>query len=245
MKGTILVTGGCGFIGSNFVRLVLRDHPDASLVNLDVLSYAGNPENLADVEDDPRYRFVRGDVADEELVDKLFAECCFDLVFHLAAESHVDRSILSSTPFVHANVLGTNVLLDAARKHGVGRFVHVSTDEVYGALGETGTFTESTPMAPNSPYAATKAASDLLVRAAFKTHGLDAQITRCSNNYGPYQFPEKIIPLFTANALEDKPLPVYGDGLYVREWIHAEDHCRALYPAALRNHQRQGVLRRK
>jgi len=212
----ILVTGGCGFIGSNFVRLVLDEHPEA------------------DVEDAPRYRFVRGDIADEQLIEELFAEGGFDMVFNFAAETHVDRSILSGLPFVRTNVMGTAVLLEAARKHGCGRFVHVSTDEVYGALGATGKFTESSPLAPNNPYSATKAGADMLVRSHVRTHGTDAVITRCCNNYGPYQFPEKLIPLFTANALEEAPLPVYGDGMQVREWIHAADHARALIAVAER-----------
>jgi len=229
----LLVTGGCGFIGSNFVRHVLATDPRARVTNLDALTYAGNPENLADLADDPRYRFVRGDVADGPAVRALAAEG-FDAIVHFAAESHVDRSIGDALPFLRTNVVGTQCLLDAARAAGTPRFVHVSTDEVYGTLGpDDPPFTESTPLAPNSPYAASKAASDLLVRAACHTHGIDAVVTRCSNNYGPYQFPEKLIPLFITNALADVPLPVYGDGRQVRDWIHVLDHCRGI-DAALR-----------
>ncbi|NDY43372.1 dTDP-glucose 4,6-dehydratase [Dissulfurirhabdus thermomarina] len=232
MGGTnrILVTGGCGFIGTNFVRLVMEGR-DWEVVNLDALTYAGNPANLADLEGDPRYRFVHGRIEDAGLVAELVAGV--DAVVHFAAESHVDRSILDAQPFVVTNVLGTQVLLDAARRSPrLRRFVHVSTDEVYGSLGpEDPPFTEETPLAPNSPYAASKAASDLLARAAFKTHGLPVVVTRCSNNYGPYQFPEKLIPLMIANAWAGRPLPVYGDGLNVRDWIHVSDHCRGVLAA--------------
>ena len=229
----LLITGGCGFIGSNFVRLELETYPDVAITNLDALTYAGNPDNLADLADDPRYRFVRGDVADGPFVGELLAEG-FDAVVHFAAESHVDRSIGDALPFLRTNVVGTQCLLDAARAAGTPRFVHVSTDEVYGTLGpDDPPFTESTPLAPNSPYAASKAGSDLLVRAAHHTHGMETIITRCSNNYGPYQFPEKLIPLFITNALADIPLPVYGDGRQVRDWIHVLDHCRGV-DAALR-----------
>jgi dTDP-glucose 4,6-dehydratase len=229
----ILITGGCGFIGSNFVRWELDQYPELEVTNLDALTYAGNPENLDDLEHNPRYRFVHGDIADRSLVMDLLAEG-FDGLVHLAAESHVDRSISDATPFLTTNVLGTQCLLDAARVTGTPRFLHVSTDEVYGTLGlDDLPFTEQTPLAPNSPYAASKAASDLLVRAAYHTHGLNAVITRCSNNYGPYQFPEKLIPLFITNALTDRPLPVYGDGRQVRDWIHVVDHCRGI-DAALR-----------
>jgi dTDP-glucose 4,6-dehydratase len=231
---TLLVTGGAGFIGSNFVQLVLRERPDWRLVNLDLLTYAGNPENLTEIEHDPRYRFVHGDITEPADVARAL-EACAQLgkrapvrVVHFAAESHVDRSIASGLPFVKTNVLGTQVLLDAARAAGVQRFLHVSTDEVYGSLGPEGYFTEETPLAPNSPYSASKAASDFLVRAAFHTHGFPALITRCSNNYGPYQFPEKLIPLMIANAGEGKELPVYGDGGNVRDWLYVEDHCEAL-----------------
>jgi len=225
---TVLVTGGAGFIGSNFIRLVLDERPRARIINLDCLSYAGNLENLADLQDHPRYAFVKADIADPEAVAGLFSKENVTAIVNFAAESHVDRSILSSADFIRTNIVGTHVLLEAARSHGVELFLQVSTDEVYGALGTTGSFTEETPLAPNSPYSASKAAADLLVRAYYKTHSLPAVVTRSSNNYGPYQFPEKIIPLFIANALEDKPLPVYGDGLYVRDWIHVTDHCRAL-----------------
>jgi dTDP-glucose 4,6-dehydratase len=223
----VLVTGGCGFIGSNFIRYLLETDPKVRVVNLDHLTYAGNLANLADLADQPRYRFVRGDITDRNAVGRLFKEGV-DAVLHFAAESHVDRSIHDSGPFVRTNVLGTQVLLDAAREHTVQRFVHISTDEVYGSLGPTGFFTEETPLAPNSPYAASKAASDLLVRSYAHTFGLPAIITRCSNNYGPYQFPEKLIPLFIANLLRDEPVPVYGDGLQVRDWIHVRDHCAGI-----------------
>jgi dTDP-glucose 4,6-dehydratase len=225
----LLITGGCGFIGSNFVLHVLETHPDVSIVNLDLLTYAGNFENLQDTAPyGDRHRFVRGDIADRKLVDDLLSERP-DAVINFAAESHVDRSILDASAFVQTNVLGTQVLLDSCRAHGIGRFLQISTDEVYGSLGPTDrAFTEEHQLAPNSPYAASKAAADLLVRAYHKTHGLDVVITRCSNNYGPLQFPEKLIPLMISNALQDKELPVYGDGLNVRDWIHVVDHCRAV-----------------
>ncbi|MDG3007682.1 dTDP-glucose 4,6-dehydratase [Paludisphaera mucosa] len=230
----ILVTGGCGFIGANFVRLQLENHPELAITNLDALTYAGNPDNLADLAGDPRYTFVHGDIADRPFVTKLIADGGFDAVVHFAAESHVDRSIHDATPFLRTNVIGTQNLLDAARAAKVPRFVHVSTDEVYGTLGpKDPAFTEETPLTPNSPYSASKAGSDLLVRAAFHTHGMDVVTTRCSNNYGPYQFPEKLIPLFITNALADVPVPVYGDGMQVRDWIHVVDHCRGV-DAALR-----------
>jgi dTDP-glucose 4,6-dehydratase len=226
----ILVTGGAGFIGSNFVLRTLEQRPDVTVVNVDILSYAGNLENLKPVEGEARHVFVKGDIADRTTVDKLFSEHRFDGVFHFAAESHVDRSILDASPFVRNNILGTQVLLDAARHAGVPRFLQVSTDEVYGTLGpQDAAFTEETPLAPNSPYAASKAAADLLVRAAVHTHGMNCVTTRCSNNYGPLQFPEKLIPLMIANALEDKPLPVYGDGRQVRAWIHVYDHNDAVW----------------
>jgi dTDP-glucose 4,6-dehydratase len=230
---TLLVTGGCGFIGSNFIRLVLAEEPQTTIVNLDKLTYAGNPENLADVAGDPRYRFVHGDICDRSLVDELLAAGGIEAVVNFAAESHVDRSILDSTPFIQTNIVGTQTLLDAARAVGVSRYVQVSTDEVYGSLGETGYFTETTPLDPSSPYSASKAAADLLVQAAHRTFGFPAIITRCSNNYGPCQFPEKLIPLFLARALRDEPLPVYGTGQNVRDWIFVEDHCRGIL-AALR-----------
>ncbi|KYH32831.1 dTDP-glucose 4,6-dehydratase 2 [Moorella mulderi DSM 14980] len=225
----LLVTGGAGFIGSNFIRHILKEHHDWYIVNLDKLTYAGNLENLKDVEDNPRYRFVRGDIADRELVDHLFREEKFDFVTNLAAESHVDRSILDPAPFIETNIKGTQVLLEAARQHGVRKFLQVSTDEVYGSLGpDDPPFTEESPIRPNSPYSASKAAADLMCRAYFVTYGLPVVITRCSNNYGPYQHPEKFIPTIILNALADKPIPVYGDGQNVRDWIHVEDHCRAL-----------------
>ncbi len=224
----IVVTGGCGFIGSNFVLYMLETYPDIQIVNLDKLTYAGNLENLQDTEPyGSRHRFVKGDIADAELVRSLAAEKP-DAVVNFAAESHVDRSILDSASFVATNVLGTQVLLDACREFGVGRFMQISTDEVYGSLGPEGTFTEETPLAPNSPYSASKAAADLMVRAYHHTYGMDAVITRCSNNYGPYQFPEKLIPLIITNAYSDRELPVYGDGMNVRDWIHVSDHCKAI-----------------
>ncbi|MBV8677388.1 MAG: dTDP-glucose 4,6-dehydratase [Planctomycetaceae bacterium] len=230
----ILVTGGCGFIGANFVRLEREAYPDLEITNLDALTYAGNPDNLAGLESEPRYRFVRGDVADQAMVMKLVAEGDFDAIVHFAAESHVDRSIDDAAPFLRTNVVGTQCLLDAARAAGTPRYVQVSTDEVYGTLQpDDPPFSEATPLAPNSPYAASKAGADLLVRAAHHTHGMNTVITRCSNNYGPYQFPEKLIPLFVTNALADIPLPVYGDGRQVRDWIHVADHCRGV-DAALR-----------
>jgi dTDP-glucose 4,6-dehydratase len=224
----LLVTGGAGFIGSNFVQYVHRVMADVTLVTLDLLTYAGNLANLAALEGSPRHRFVLGDITDRKVVNDLMAEG-LDAVVHFAAESHVDRSIEDASAFVRTNVLGTHVLLDAARRHGVGRFVHVSTDEVYGSLGPEGRFQEDSPLRPTSPYAASKAAADLLVLATTRTYGFPAIVTRCSNNYGPYQFPEKLIPLFITNALEDKPLPLYGDGLHVRDWIYVEDHCAALH----------------
>jgi len=223
----LFITGGAGFIGSNHIRLLLAEDPSVEIVNFDALTYAGNLDNLADVASDPRYRFVRGDICDARAVVDALDEGT-DAIVHFAAESHVDRSIESAAEFVRTNVVGTQILLDAARTRRVGRFVHVSTDEVMGSLDGGGFFTEETPLAPNSPYSASKAAAEHLVRAAVHTHGLDAVITRCSNNYGPYQFPEKLIPLMIANAISGKPLPVYGDGLQVRDWIYVEDHCRAV-----------------
>lgn len=230
----IMVTGGCGFIGSNFIRHLLGTDPSLAIVNVDKLTYAGNPENLADIESSPRYAFCRGDICDREYVEGLLAGNEFDAVVNFAAESHVDRSILDSGPFIRTNIVGTQTLLDACRRFEVPRFVQISTDEVYGSLGEEGFFTEETPLAPNSPYSASKAAADLLVRAYHETYGFPAVITRCSNNYGPYQFPEKLIPLFISNALQGEQLPVYGTGGNVRDWIHVLDHCRGI-EAALRN----------
>jgi dTDP-glucose 4,6-dehydratase len=224
----VLVTGGCGFIGSNFVRYLIEHEPAVAVINFDCLSYAGNLANLADLAGRPRYRFIKGDVADRAQVRAAFA-AGIRSVIHFAAESHVDRSIHDASPFVRTNVLGTQILLDAAREFKVERFVNVSTDEVYGSLGPTGYFTEETPLAPNSPYAASKAAADLLVRSYAHTFSLPALITRCSNNYGPYQFPEKIIPLFISNLLRDEAVPVYGDGLNVRDWIHVRDHCAGVH----------------
>jgi len=229
----ILVTGGCGFIGSEFVRRQLATYPEIAVVNLDWLTYAGNLENVAAVEKDPRYTFEHGDIADRAFVDSVLARSPFDALVNFAAESHVDRSLLDSGPFVRTNVVGTQVLLDACRQAQVPRFVQVSTDEVYGSLGATGAFTEETPLAPNSPYSASKAAADMLVRAYHHSFGFPAVITRCSNNYGPYQFPEKLLPLFITNLLADQPVPVYGTGQNVRDWIHVSDHCRGI-DAALR-----------
>jgi dTDP-glucose 4,6-dehydratase len=223
----LVVTGGCGFIGSNFIRYLLDTDPRQPVVNFDSLTYAGNPANLADLAGNPHYRFVRGDITDRAAVREALRGGAA-AVINFAAESHVDRSILDSGPFVRTNVLGTQVLLDAAREFQVPRYVQVSTDEVYGTLGPTGYFTEETPLAPNSPYAASKAAADLLVRSYVHTFGLPAVITRCSNNYGPYQFPEKLIPLFITNLLRDESVPVYGDGLNVRDWVHVRDHCAAV-----------------
>ncbi|CAM3694121.1 dTDP-glucose 4,6-dehydratase [Cohnella lubricantis] len=223
----LLVTGGAGFIGSNFVHYVLREHPEDTVVNVDSLTYAGNLENLRSVEGNPNYHFVKVDITDREGLRPLF-EQGIDVVVNFAAESHVDRSILEPDVFVRTNILGTQTLLDLAKEYGVSKYVQVSTDEVYGTLGETGLFSETTPLAPNSPYSASKAGADLLVRAYHETFGLPVNITRCSNNYGPFQFPEKLIPLMIQNALEDKPLPVYGDGLNVRDWLYVEDHCSAI-----------------
>jgi dTDP-glucose 4,6-dehydratase len=232
--GAVLVTGGAGFIGSNFVRHLRRARPDWTVVNLDKLTYAGNLESLAELREDARHVFVRGDIADAELVTRSCERYAVETIFNLAAESHVDRSILGPSIFVETNVSGTQVLLDVARRAGVKRFVQVSTDEVYGSLGAEGRFTETSALKPSSPYSASKAAADLLALAYHHTFGLDVVVTRCSNNYGPYQFPEKLIPLMIANALEEKKLPVYGDGLHVRDWIHVEDHCAALLAAGER-----------
>jgi dTDP-glucose 4,6-dehydratase len=230
----VLLTGGAGFIGCNHARLLLAEDPSVRVVVLDALTYAGNPRNLDGLEAacPGRYRFVRGDVCDEALVALLFREEQVDTVVHFAAESHVDRSIDGPAEFLRTNIMGTYTLLQAARRHWGNRtdvrFHHISTDEVYGSLGPTGAFTETTPYDPSSPYSASKAASDHLVRAWERTFGLRVTLTNCSNNYGPYQFPEKLIPLVIMNALEDKPLPVYGDGMNVRDWLFVEDHCRAI-----------------
>lgn len=224
----VLVTGGAGFIGSNFIRYMLQQHEQVHIVNLDLLTYAGNSENLQEFTNDPRYTFVKGSIGDSQLVDDLIQQHNIDIIVNFAAESHVDRSIRDPRVFVETNVLGTQVLLEAARRHSVAKFVQISTDEVYGSLGDSGAFTESSPLMPNSPYSASKASADLLVRAYYETYGLPAVITRCSNNYGPYQFPEKLIPLMIIRALRDEPLPVYGDGRNVRDWLHVEDHCAAV-----------------
>ena len=223
----LLVTGGCGFIGSNFIRHVLRERPQVRVTNVDNLTYAGNPANLEDIASDPRYRFIQADICDKAKMTKVFAEKP-DAVVHFAAESHVDRSITGPEIFVQTNVLGTQILLECAREAKVGRFHHVSTDEVYGSLGATGYFTEETPYAPNSPYSASKAGSDLLVRSYHHTFGLDTVITNCSNNYGPYHYPEKLIPLLITNLMDGLPIPIYGDGQNVRDWLHVEDHCRGI-----------------
>ncbi|WP_430477057.1 dTDP-glucose 4,6-dehydratase [Bacillus cereus] len=224
----VLVTGGAGFIGSNFVRYMVKKYPEYNIVNLDALTYAGNLENLKDIEELSNYKFVKGDIADRQFINQLFKEEKFDYVLNFAAESHVDRSITNPDIFIQTNIQGTQVLLDAAKNAEVKKYLQVSTDEVYGTLGETGYFTEETPLASNSPYSSSKAGADLLVRAYHETFGLPVNITRCSNNYGPFHFPEKLIPLMIINALNDKQLPVYGDGLNVRDWLHVEDHCQAI-----------------
>jgi len=222
----ILVTGGCGFIGSNFIRYMFNSFPDIKIVNLDKLTYAGNPENLKDIEGRFDYEFIHGDICDEELVDRLISRG-FDAILNFAAESHVDRSITGPKEFIQTDVFGTFSLLEACRKHGVGKFVQISTDEVYGSI-EEGSFTEDSPLCPNSPYSASKAAADLIARSYFVTYGLPVVITRSSNNFGPYQYPEKLIPLFITNALEDEKLPLYGDGLNVRDWLYVMDNARAI-----------------
>ena len=238
----ILVTGGAGFIGSNFIHYLLKRYDDINIVNIDLLTYAGNLDNLVEISEDKRYSFVRGDIHDRALVEQLFDKYEFDTVVNFAAESHVDRSITDPDIFLITNVLGTQTLLDVAKKHwkldpddkysrefkeGV-KYLQVSTDEVYGALGATGLFTEKTPLAPNSPYSASKASADFVVRAYAQTYGMPVNITRCSNNYGPYQFPEKLIPLMINNCLAGKNLPVYGDGMQIRDWLYVEDHCAAI-----------------
>ena len=237
MKRNVLVTGGCGFIGANFIRLLLATQPEWQVINLDKLTYAGNLENLEDVADNPRYSFVCEDICNQEQMDALFKERALDTVVHFAAESHVDRSITNPDAFIQTNVFGTFSLLEAARKAWLTseeelvsqrRFLHVSTDEVYGSLGQTGYFTEETAYDPRSPYSASKASSDHLVRSYYHTYGLPILITNCSNNYGPYQFPEKLIPLILNNALKGEALPVYGDGANVRDWLYVVDHCEAI-----------------
>jgi dTDP-glucose 4,6-dehydratase len=230
----LLVTGGCGFIGTNFVRHVLDAHPRAFICNLDKLTYAGNRLNLIDLEQDPeRYVFVQGDIEDKDLVASLLEEHRIEAVANFAAETHVDRSIAGPEVFARTNVDGTLNLLERAREAGLQRFLHVSTDEVYGSLGPDGAFSEDSPLAPNSPYSASKAAADHFVQAYHETYGMDTVITRCSNNYGPYQFPEKLIPLMLLKAWADEPLPVYGDGRNVRDWIYVRDHCRGVELALL------------
>lgn len=220
----LIVTGGCGFIGSNFIRLVLTTRPGWRVTNVDKLTYAGNPANLSDLAGNPNYKFFKADICDSALMGEIFSANP-DAVVHFAAESHVDRSIAGPEIFVQTNVMGTQVLLESARKAKAGRFLHVSTDEVYGSLGPAGLFSEATPLAPNSPYSASKAGSDFLVQAYHHTFGMDTVLTRCSNNYGPYQFPEKLIPLLITNLMEGKQIPIYGDGKNVRDWLHVEDHC--------------------
>ncbi len=224
----VLVTGGAGFIGSNFINHILKTRDDYFIVNLDKLTYAGNLENLKEVENNPNYVFVKGDIVNRELLDYLFDKYEINHVINFAAESHVDRSILGSEVFYRTNVVGTAVLLEAARNHNIKKFLQVSTDEVYGSLGATGLFTESTPLSPNSPYSSSKAGADMAALSFNHTYGLPVTITRCSNNYGPLQFPEKLIPLMIINALHDKKLPIYGDGMNVRDWIYVIDHNRAV-----------------
>lgn len=238
----ILVTGGAGFIGSNFIKMMLDKHPEYKIINVDLLTYAGNLENLSDIADNPNYHFIRADIRDRAKIDEIFTSYGIDTVVNFAAESHVDRSIVEPEVFLTTNIIGTQVLLDVAKKHwklnpedkyckeykSGEKFLQVSTDEVYGALGPTGMFVETMPLCPNSPYSASKASADLIVRAYHETFGMPMNITRCSNNYGPYQFPEKLIPLMINNCLNDKDLPVYGDGMQIRDWLHVTDHCSAI-----------------
>lgn len=241
---TMLVTGGAGFIGSNFIRLILNEHPEYKVINLDALTYAGNLKNLENIKDNPNYKFIKGDICDNSLVQEIFADFEPNIVINFAAESHVDRSIDNPKVFLDTNIMGTYTLLETARKFWVlpgtknqeprTRFLQVSTDEVYGELDEEGYFTEQTPLAPNSPYSSSKASADMLAKSYFRTYQLPVIITRCSNNYGPYQFPEKLIPLMISNAMENKELPVYGNGLNVRDWIYVEDHCRGILAAMTR-----------
>jgi len=237
---TILVTGGCGFIGTNFIYYMLGQYQNYRIINLDKLTYCGNLDNLCELVNNPHYFFIKGDIADKEKVVKILREEKIEVIVNFAAESHVDRSIEEPDPFLRTNVLGTQILLQGMLEMRVPLFIQISTDEVYGSLGDTGFFTETTSLKPNSPYAASKAAADLLVRAYTKTYGLTTIITRCSNNYGPYQFPEKLIPLMISNALEDRELPIYGDGSNVRDWIYVEDHCQAL--DLILHHGRSGEI---
>lgn len=225
----ILVTGGAGFIGSNFIKYVLKNSDNVKLINYDCLTYAGNLDNLKDVEKNPNYRFVKGDIKNAEFLEFIITEYNIDGIINFAAESHVDRSIDNSRPFIDTNIGGTLNILEAIKKMNIKNFLQVSTDEVYGSLGETGLFTETTPLSPNSPYSASKSAADQLCMAFHHTFGIDCKITRCSNNYGPMQFPEKLIPLMINNALEDKDLPVYGDGMNIRDWLYVDDHCSAIW----------------
>ncbi|WP_153980084.1 dTDP-glucose 4,6-dehydratase [Paenibacillus xylanilyticus] len=223
----ILVTGGAGFIGSNFINYMLLHYPDYNIINVDSLTYAGNLENLVNAKGYSNYKFVCASILDQDSIEPLFQEG-IDVIVNFAAESHVDRSIVDPNVFVMTNIVGTQTLLELSRKYSVLKYVQVSTDEVYGSLGETGLFSETTPLVPNSPYSSSKAGADLLVRAYYETYGLPVNITRCSNNYGPYQFPEKLIPLMIIRAMNNKSLPVYGDGLNVRDWLYVEDHCSAI-----------------
>lgn len=228
----LLVTGGAGFIGSNFIKMMLAKHPECSIINLDLLTYAGCIENLEDISEDSRYSFVKGDINDSDVVTEVIKKV--DAVINFAAESHVDRSIDDPSLFLKTNIFGTYTLIQSARENKIERFVQISTDEVYGSLGKEGLFSEKTPLSPNSPYSASKASADVLVRSYFKTYGFPALITRCSNNYGPYQFPEKFIPLMITNAIEDCDIPVYGDGMNIRDWIYVDDHCRAIETVLLK-----------
>ncbi|NHC43334.1 dTDP-glucose 4,6-dehydratase [Bacillus sp. MM2020_1] len=224
----ILITGGAGFIGSNFVRFMLKKYPDYKIVNFDYLTYAGNLENLSDIKSTTNYLFIKGDISNNSLVESTVKEHAINIIINFAAESHVDRSIETPDIFIKTNVLGTQTLLDVAYRNKIKKFLQISTDEVYGSLGEEGYFTEETPLAPTSPYSASKAAADFFVKAYYETFNLNVNITRCSNNYGPYQFPEKLIPLIITNAIQNKDLPIYGDGLNIRDWLHVEDHCEAI-----------------
>ena len=223
----LLITGGAGFIGSNFIHRIVESHPDLEIINLDLLTYAGNPDNLKGIDKDPRYTFIKGDICNRDLVNAILKKNQVDAIVHFAAESHVDRSIVDSLDFVRTNVTGTYNLLECARLHSIQKFMHISTDEVYGSTPE-GSFTETDILSPSSPYSASKAGSDLLALSYFTTHNLPVVVTRCTNNYGPYQFPEKLIPFFVTNLIEGKKVPVYGTGKNVRDWIHVNDHCRAV-----------------